>query len=206
MNKNPAFFRNRWFWQSAGFLIGIILIISLGVYLRPHPFGGSALLSPQPAFPFKLEGSGSNPVALQDFNGKVVLLLFGYTSSPDITPLMLDKMHDVLKLAGQHADGIQVIMISIDPLKDTADVTDRYVKLFDPSFVGLTGNLDEIQTISRQYNVQFQKRSYNEAGGYLIDQTAKITLIDSDGFLMTLYPQDVSPRVIADDCIYLLSR
>jgi protein SCO1 len=80
------------------------------------------------------------------------------------------------------------------------------LSFFDPSFVGLTGNLDEIQTISRQYNVQFQKRSYNEAGGYLIDQTAKIALIDSDGFLKTLYPQDVSPRIIADDCIYLLSR
>jgi len=85
-------------------------------------------------------------------------------------------------------------------------VTNRYVKLFNPSFIGLTGNLDEIQTISREYNVQFQKRSYNEAGGYLIDQTANIALIDSDGFLTTLYSQDVSPRVIADDCIYLLSR
>jgi protein SCO1 len=130
MNEKPAYFRNRWLWPSAGFLIGIILIISLGVYLRPHTFGGSALLSPQPAFPFSLKGLGNSTVTLQDFNGKVVLLLFGYTSSPDITPIMLDKMHDVLKLAGQHADGIQVIMISIDPIKDTPDVTDRYVKLF----------------------------------------------------------------------------
>ncbi|HEX7555006.1 MAG TPA: SCO family protein [Leptolinea sp.] len=162
--------------------------------------------SPKLAYNFNLIGPGAKPLHLNDFNGKVVLLVFGYTACPDDCPTTLNKLHEVIELAGHHADGIQVIMITVDPEKDTPDKINRYASSFHPSFIGLTGKLEDIQTTGLQYNVFFQKHPYNNIDGYLVDHTATISLIDPDGFLRVVYPQDVTAKTIADDCIYILSR
>lgn len=197
---------SRWIWPVLGLGIGLAAVIVLGLYFRPHQFGGTILQSPRPAYDFTFTGPQEKLISLTDFRGKVVLLFFGYTSCTDVCPSTLQKLHDTMKLLGTHTDGVQVIMISVDPEKDTSKRINGYLSMFDPSFIGLTGNLEEITKAASQYGVYFEKRSYNEKGDYLVDHTATVMLIDPNGFLRVIYPFNAKADAIADDIIYILSR
>jgi protein SCO1/2 len=195
-----------WTWPIIGLVVGLGSVILLGLYLRPHQFSGTLLQSPKPAYNFTLTGPQDNPVSLKDFNGKVVLLFFGYTSCPDVCPTTMQKLRDTRRLLGQKADRVQVIMVSVDPEKDTTKRLNGYLSMFDPTFIGLTGNLEDITMDASQYGVFFEKRPYNEKGGYLIDHTATVMLIDPNGYLRVIYPFNATASGITDDIIYILSR
>jgi protein SCO1 len=198
--------KSRWTWPVIGLVVGLSSIIVLGLYLRPHQFSGTILQSPQPAYNFTLAGPQDKPVSLTDFKGKVVLLFFGYTSCPDVCPATMQKLRDTRKLLGKNADKVQVIMVTVDPEKDTSKRINGYLSMFDPTFIGLTGNLKEITMDASQYGVFFEKRPYNEKGGYLIDHTATVMLIDPNGYLRVIYPFNATAGGITDDIIYILSR
>jgi protein SCO1/2 len=198
--------KSRWTWPILGLVIGLAAVISLGLYLRPHQFGGTILQSPSPAYNFTLTGPQDKSVSLADYRGKVVLLFFGYTSCPDVCPTTLQKLRDSIKSLGDQAGKVQVIMVSVDPEKDTSKRINGYLSMFDTRFIGLTGGLETITTAASQYGVFFQKRPYNEKGGYLVDHTATVLLIDPSGFLRVIYPYNATANAIADDIIYILSH
>jgi protein SCO1/2 len=210
MTTSPISFetilKSRWTWPVSGLIVGLVAIVSLGIYLRPHQFGGTILQSPAPAYNFTFTGPQEKTVSLTDFKSKVVLLFFGYTSCPDVCPTTLQKLRDVVKTLGNTSQNVQVLMVSVDPEKDTAKRINGYLSMFDTSFVGLTGVLKDITTTASQYGVFFEKRTYNEKGGYLVDHTATVLLIDPDGFLRVIYPYNATADAIADDIMYILTH
>jgi protein SCO1/2 len=197
---------SRWIWPISGLVVGLVAVVGFGLYLRPHQFGGTILQSPRPAYNFSFTGPQEKSISLADFKGKIVLLFFGYTSCPDVCPTTLQKLRDTMKLMGKHKDDVQVIMITVDPEKDTSKRINGYLSMFDPSFIGLTGNMADITSAASQYGVFFEKRPYNEKGGYLIDHTATVMLIDPKGFLRVIYPYNTTASAIANDIAYILSR
>jgi protein SCO1/2 len=198
--------KSRWTWPVLGLIIGLTAIISLGLYLRPHQFGGTILQSPSPAYDFSFIGPAEKTVSLSDYKGRVVLLFFGYTSCPDVCPTTLQKLRDTMKILGTKSDNVQVLMVSVDPEKDTSKRINGYLSMFDPTFIGLTGRLEDITTAASQYGVFFEKRIYNEKGGYLVDHTATVLLIDPEGFLRVIYPYNATANAIADDIMYILTH
>src|SRR3990167_11481164 len=76
---------------------------------------------------------------LADFRGKVVTVFFGFTHCPDVCPTTLGEMAVVMKELGNDAGRLQVLFVTVDPGRDTAEVLKRYVPAFHPSFLGLTG-------------------------------------------------------------------
>jgi protein SCO1/2 len=115
------------------------LLLLLGCqFAAPHEFAGLELTAPQPAPNFTLE-SADGPVQLSDYQGKFVFLYFGYTFCPDACPTTMTTLAQLQRQLGDDADQVQVIMITIDPERDTAENMAEYVAFFDDSFVGLTG-------------------------------------------------------------------
>jgi protein SCO1/2 len=194
------------FWVF-GFAAVILVGLTgwLGVNrLRPHTFTGMVIQSPQPAQDFSLLSNNGQNVSLSDFRGKLVILYFGYTFCPDVCPATLSEVEKAMKLLGDKAGDVQVIMISVDPERDTLAKLGEYMAFFDPRFIGLTGEPDELAKIAALYGVYYEKHEGTPASGYLVDHTATLTVIDREGFVKLIFPFGTQGKDIAADLAYML--
>ncbi|MBP8047770.1 MAG: SCO family protein [Anaerolineales bacterium] len=186
--------------------IAIILGLATGIYFfRPHTFHGTVIQSPETSYDFTLTG-GNGDVSLSDFRGKLVLIYFGYTFCPDICPATLGNVNQALKEIGAKAEDIQLIMISLDPQRDTPEKLEQYVAHFNPTFIGITGTQEQVDTVTSLYGIFYEKKEGSEATSYLIDHTATLMVIDREGYLKLVFPFGVTADEIADDLKYMLRQ
>jgi len=178
----------------------------IGAALRPHAYHGMILQSPQPAPNFTLTDQHGKPVSLQDFRGKLVMLFFGYTTCPDVCPVTLSVINKAREALGDDAGDVQVIMVSVDPQRDTPDVMGEYVGRYDPSFIGATGTPEQIAETATYYGIYYNAHPVTSALGYLVDHTATVMVVDRQGYLRLLFPFGISVEDMADDLAYLLTR
>ena len=199
--------RNKWFFigfvaMTLGLLIGWAVIRYIGA---PYTYHGTVIQSPQLTPNFSLTGEGGKVVNLRDFRGKAVLLYFGYTFCPDVCPATMVELKEAVEKLGREADDVQVIMISVDPDRDTPEKLAEYVSHFNPSFIGLTGSDDEVGAVATQYGIFYEKHEGTVATGYLIDHTASVVVIDPDGYLRIVYPFGTPGEDIAEDLRHLVN-
>jgi len=174
--------------------------------LRPYVFHGMVTQSPQPAPDFTLTSHMGQPVSLSDFSGQLVLLYFGYATCPDVCPTTLAELHRARLALGKSADQVQVLMITVDPERDTVAVLADYIPHFDPTFIGLTGTPDQIAEVATYYGIFYERQESDSALGYLVDHTATVMLIDRQGYLRVVFPFGTSAEDIAADLAYMLKR
>ena len=110
----------------------------------------------------------------------------------------------MMRELGDDADDVQVIMISVDPERDTPERLGEYVRYFHPDFIGLTGTEDEISQAATPLGIYFAKQEVEGASGYLMDHTATVLLIDKDGLARLIWPYGTSGEDMAADVRYFL--
>jgi len=193
-------------WLFAiGVVVGFGLIIWLGMaWLRPYTFHGTVMQSPNAAPEFTLMSNTGQRVRLSDFRGRLVLLYFGYTFCPDVCPATLAEIAKAMEILGEEADRVQVIMITVDPERDSPEKLGEYVAHFDSRFLGATGTLEEIAQVATLYGIFFEKNEGTEATGYLVDHTATQMVIDQEGYLKLIFPFGTPGEDIAADLAYIL--
>lgn len=154
---------------------------------------------------FELQ-SVNGPVKLSDFQGKIVLLFFGYTHCPDVCPITLAnvaramKQLDPVKLAN-----LQTLFISVDPKRDTVEHLDNYTKFFGQNFLGLTGAKKDIDKVVRQYGAVYRiVELANSAMEYSVDHSTRLYLIDREGQIANYLYHNSTPEEIADKVNKLL--
>lgn len=141
---------------------------------------------------------------LADFRGKAIVLFFGYTQCPDICPTTLAAMRDAMGLLGTDAARVQVLFVTLDPLRDSPELLSQYVPWFHPSFIGLTGDEASVTAAAREFKVFFSKQP-TANGGYSIDHTANSFAFDPKGRLRLLLRHGETPERIAADVRLLLA-
>lgn len=191
----------------AGLVMGFAILWAIGI----RPFGtptfhGITVQSPERAANFTLTTAGGQKVSLKQFRGKVILLYFGYTFCPDVCPATMTELKQAVNALGRDADKIQVLMISVDPLRDTPEKVDEYVKHFHPSFIGLGGTEDEILAATTPLGIFYEKHDGTPNSGYLVDHTATVTVIDKDGYIRLVYPFDTPGEDMAADLRILIKE
>ena len=189
-----------------GLVIGLGLGWFLLTSLLPPSYNGQVINSQNPVTNFTLTGAGGEPVSLIDFRDKVVVLYYGYTFCPDVCPATMVELRNAVQALGSKADDVQVIMVSLDPERDTPDALEKYVTHFDPSFIGLTGTEDEIIIASTPLGIFYEKEEGSAATGYLINHTATVMVLDKRGYLRLLYPFGTSGEDIAADLSNLVKE
>ncbi len=137
--------------------------------------------------PFELIDQDRNSITNNSFPNKFKIMYFGFTFCPDVCPMGLTTISEALDSLGTKAKHIQPIFITLDPLRDTADVLRNYKENFHESIIFLTGSLEQIRSVAKHYKVYFQKT--NNDDDYLIDHSA-ITFImaPSGGYLKHFGP------------------
>jgi len=174
--------------------VGLAWLILLGAsfaWASPATLGGD----------FTLRTTKNQKVSLSSFEGKVVLLYFGFTHCPDMCPTELLQFKQVLAMlpADQRAR-VQPVFISVDPKRDTAEVLDPYVGFFDKRILALTGSEAELHKVAGQFGAHF--RYVPTGSSYTVDHTVNMFLINPRGKLVRIIPygtptEDVLKQVTA---------
>jgi len=187
-------------------VVAVVAGLAVGFFfLRPHTFHGTVIQSPEPSFDFTL-ASVNGDVSLSDFRGKIVFIYFGYTFCPDICPATLANVGQALRQIGAKAEDVQVLMVSLDPERDTPAKLAEYVGQFHPSFIGVTGSKEKLDEVASLYGIYYQKTETDSAAGYLIDHTATLMVLDREGYLKLVFPFGVTSDEIADDLKYMIRQ
>ena len=138
--------------------------------------------------PFELTAHTGQRMTDTDFRGRYMLIYFGFTYCPDVCPTELGKMGralDLLAEQGVDTSPIQPLFITVDPERDTPEAMARYVDLFHPDMIGLTGTPEEIAGAARAYRVYYDRVvDDGSAVEYLMDHSSIIYLMDRDGLYL----------------------
>lgn len=129
---------------------------------------------------FELQAHDGEAFTGEDLRGQWTFVFFGFTHCPDICPM---AMADLSRLMGQLPEDVaeqtRVVMVTLDPARDTPEVLAEYVPYFHPEFVGVTGEFLTIRSLANEMNVAFAKVTQEE--GYTVDHSGHINLINPKG-------------------------
>lgn len=127
--------------------------------------------------------SVNGSTSLSDFRGDVVVLYFGFASCPDVCPATLGKVRAALaELSRGERDRVNVVLVSLDPERDTPERVGAYAASFGEKFIGLTGAGAAIDEVARNYGVLHQKVELPDSAlGYTIDHNSNTFVIGADG-------------------------
>jgi len=142
---------------------------------------------------------------LADFKGKVVVMFFGYTQCPDICPTTLTEMQQVMTLLGPQSDKVQVLFVTVDPERDTAEILKQYVPAFDPRFLGLRP-ADEaaLEKVTKDFKIYYKKVPGTKPDSYTMDHMAGSYAFDPEGRLRLYIKHAQGPETLAHDLKELL--
>jgi protein SCO1/2 len=141
---------------------------------------------------------------LADFRGKAVVIFFGFTQCPDVCPTALSALAEAMRLLGPDASRVQVLFVTIDPERDTADLLSRYVPAFHPSFLGLRGDAEATARVAKEFKVLYQKVPGQTPDTYTMDHSAGLYLFDPQGRLRVFESHGQGAEAIAHDLAQLL--
>lgn len=176
--------------------ISALLLSSCGV----HTFVGTVIEPPKTAADFTLTDQRGQAFRLSEQKGNVVVMFFGFTHCPDICPTELAALTAVRRQLGADSAKLRVVFITVDPERDTPEIMGQYVKNFDASFIGLSGQRPTLETIYQAYGVTAIRRELpNSALGYTMDHSAIAYVVDAAGNLRLLFPHGTSANDMLED-------
>lgn len=137
---------------------------------------------------------------LADYQGKLVLLYFGYTFCPDICPTNLGNLSVAYQeLTAQQKDNLQILFISVDPERDTPERLQQYVNYFESNMVGMTNTADIISEVAHRYGVVYAKvDDPNNGTNYAVDHSAFTYVVDQNGVLKEQLPHATTATQFID--------
>jgi protein SCO1 len=190
--------------RSARFVL-LLVCAALLAGCGSYSFRGTVLEPPNDAPDFTLADASGQPFRLSDQRGDVVLLFFGFTNCPDVCPTALAEAAAVRRELGADAERLKVVLITVDPERDTPEVTGRYASRFDPSFIGLSGTRAEIEAVMAAYGVTAVRRDLPESAlEYTVDHSAFTYAIDPAGNWRLLFSPGTPVSDIASDVRQLI--
>ena len=170
-------------------LAGLVLIGVMALFvLNPErsstdAIGGAFTLTDQ-------RGARVTEAALK---GQPSLVFFGFTHCPDVCPTALFEISELYKALGDKGDRMKAFFITVDPERDTPEALRAYLESFDPRIIGLSGSNEAIAEAMRAYRA-FARKVPLENGGYVMDHTALVYLMDKTGAFVASMNFDRPPE------------
>lgn len=171
-------------------LIALLLGLFLNKVLSPRVLSPAEMVNngaimfetPREFKPFSLVNHQNEPFTVEQFEGKWTLVFFGFTFCPDICPTTLATLNKFYQeLAGDDIlQDTQVVLVSVDPARDTPERMAEYTTYFNKDFMGVTGEFLAIHSFATQLNVAFKKVML-EGDDYTVDHSGNIALVNPKG-------------------------
>lgn len=186
--------------QKRGVLLTVLFALVfiagvLGMFIhgltRPHVLSDAELKAngiylfekPRAFQEFELVDYQSQPFTPAFFKDKWTLVFFGFTFCPDICPTTMALMNQFYQqqLEEEFGDDLQVVMVSVDPGRDTPAKLYEYVRFFNPDFMGVTGEFLDLHRFATQLNIPFKKSVTDGGESYTVDHSGNIAIINPKG-------------------------
>ena len=195
-------------YSHCGLLTSLLMLLgALGAGAEPAagtPLKAGVFTPPRQAPYFSLQGSNGGPVKLSDYRGKVVLIGFGFTSCPEVCPTTLATLAQAHRKVGAAGRDVQVIYVTVDPERDSAQRLKQYLGTFNATFVGATGSAAALAAVRQQYGVLAERKPLGNT--YVVGHSSSTYLIDRAGRLRALMPYGHSAADYAHDLSILLQE
>ena len=177
-----------------GLIVLAALIAAAAIALLPQQKSAPAAITPS----FSLIDQDGRAVTEADFRGKAMLVFFGFTNCPDVCPLTLQKLADVLATIPQTAAKVTPVLISVDPGRDTPEKLKTYAGYFSPDIRALTGTQDQIDAVLKAFKAYARKVELPDSAlGYSMDHSSFIYLYGPDGAFLTALDPGLSEADLA---------
>ncbi|MEJ7833131.1 MAG: SCO family protein [Nocardioides sp.] len=189
-------------------LLSLLLLAGCGGEPEAR-FNGSVLENPFTVPDIDLTDTGGKPFSLAaDTDKRLTLLFFGYTNCPDICLTVMQSLASAMtRLDEQDREQVDVVFVTTDPARDTAPVLRRWLDGYDPSFIGLTGELETIIEVGDPLAVYVSSGEKLPSGGYdLGGHTTQITAIDGGDQAPVYWSEATSSAEYASDIHTLLAQ
>ena len=184
-------------------LLGILLQQKESkLHYNPQLAAGTYLSARKALQPFKLVTDNGKVFSKKNLSGRWTLLFFGFTRCPNICPMTLTKINQAYQLLEQQDNEIlpQVVFVSVDPARDSAETIKRYVQSFNTAFIGATGSEAELHKLTKQVGVAYMKAiKSGEEGNYQIEHTGAIFVVDPSSSVAAILSAPFTAHTIAAD-------
>jgi protein SCO1/2 len=140
---------------------------------------------------------------IKDFQGKAVVVFFGFTQCPDVCPTTLGEIAQAKKLLGADGDKVVGVLVTVDPERDTPQLLKAYVANFGTDFVALRGTPEQTAAVAKDFKV-FYKKVDLKSGGYTMEHSAASYVYDPQGRLRLYSRYGAGAQALADDLKLLL--
>lgn len=185
------------------FVVGLVVARAmLGSREVPVPATENATIfvPPRALPPLDLLGQDGKPLGPQFLVGHWTLVFFGFTHCPDVCPTTLTVLKQVHELLGTLPEDQQprVMLLTVDPERDTPDRLRDYVRFFDPSFMGATGSADAIRAAAAAFAVPYAKVPL-PGGGYTMDHGAGVFTVGPAGHVVAYSSPPLNADALARD-------
>ena len=163
--------------------------------------------------PFEVSGTplvdtdGDAFSLVDDTDKDLTLVFFGYTNCPDICGQVMATLAGTLtRLDEAQKDRLDVVFVTTDPQRDTEQVVGKYVDAFDPTMIGLTGDLDDIIEVGLSLKIGIEQGDKLPSGGYDVTHGTRVYAVDADDESPMMWDHDVSQAQLAGDVLTLLDE
>nr|WP_247716949.1 SCO family protein [Gymnodinialimonas ceratoperidinii] len=183
-------------------MVAVSAIATAWLMLWPDLRDDRAQTASGPAFYADFELTDHRGMVQQDeyFEGRWMLVFFGFINCPDICPTTLSEVAYVMENLGDDAADVQPIFITIDPARDTTTALSEFVPPFDANIIGLTGTPDQIAATSETFPIFFERIEEAAApDGYTMGHTSNLFLFDPEAGFAISWPYGTpADEILAD--------
>ena len=183
---------------SLALLVGGLGILAAVVHFTMPRGGQLASSSSAIGGAFNLVDQSGKPFTEKELTGKPSLVFFGFTHCPDICPTKLFEITQMLDSLGTDAGKVNVVFITVDPERDTTELLSTYLGSFHAGIRGLTGTDEQVTQAMRAYRA-FGRKVPLDGGGYTMDHTAFVYLMDKQGQFVSTFDVTRDPAKAAQD-------
>lgn len=195
---------NKHLFSPTRVAIAMIIMVTLGFVAQRLSKSGPAqtelqgitVIDPPLALaPFSLTDDRGAPFDRERLRGRWTFLFFGYAHCADVCPTAMTVLKQLKPLAGGADAGVQYVLVSVDPERDTPAKLGEYVRYFDPQFVGATGSHADLAKLTKPMGVHYARSG--AGADYQVNHSSAIFLVDPQARLRGLLPQPHVPQLMA---------
>jgi protein SCO1/2 len=181
----------RRFWiHGLAALLALCAGLALPVYLES---GGEAVTTIEIGGPFMMLDQHGRAITKQDLDQTPVALFAGFTHCPDVCPTTLLRLSNLMKQLGEDADKVRVVLVSVDPERDTPEVLKSYLAAFEGDFTGMTGTPEQLKAFAKAYRLFYEKSG--TGSDYTMNHTSGVLLFRKGGAFQGTLDQHESDEV-----------
>nr|WP_246233647.1 SCO family protein [Pelistega europaea] len=193
-----------------------------------YAFHGSDISNSSIGLQWEAQNLSGQTIQAKQQQGLIRIYFFGFTQCPDICPTTLVTLSTLFKqLSPKQAKQVRIVMVTVDPERDTAEILRRYLAHFDdclqlsdastppstatpasctPHFEGITGSMEQVKQMAKSFKVFFRKIPLQNGTTYTMEHSANLFVMDKSGKPRLLYYSDVDTALLAEDIRALLAK